>query len=58
MEGHCRRYANLRADKTGDCKVEYGVCVSAAIGGVFGEVGAVFLDWNTKKDLGSSYGNM
>ena len=39
MAGHCRRYANLRADKTGDCEAQYGVCLSAATSGVFGEVG-------------------
>ena len=38
MAGHCRRYANLQADKTGDCEAQCGVCLSAATGGVFGEV--------------------
>jgi hypothetical protein len=46
MAGHCRRYANLRADKTGDCEAEYGVCVSVATGGIFGEVGATLLAWD------------
>jgi hypothetical protein len=41
MAGRCRRYANLREDKTGDYKVEYGVFLSAATGGVFGEIGVV-----------------
>ena len=39
MAGHCRRYANLRPDKTGDCEVESSVCLSAATGGGFGDVG-------------------
>ena len=39
VAGHCRRYANLRPDKTGDCKVEYGVCLSAATSGIFGDAG-------------------
>lgn len=39
MAGHCRRYANLRPDKTGDCETQYGVCLSATTGGLFGEVG-------------------
>jgi hypothetical protein len=49
MAGHCRRYANLRPDKTGDCKVEYGVCLSAATGGIFGEVGVTWSVRNLKK---------
>jgi hypothetical protein len=48
MVGHCRRYANLRSDKTGDCKVEYGVCLSTAMGGIFGEAGATLLAEDNK----------
>ena len=49
MAEHCRRYANLQTDKTGDCKVEYGVCLSAATGGVFGEVGFRFFEKDNKQ---------
>ncbi len=50
MAGHCRRYANLRADKTGDCEAQYGVCLSAAQGGVFAEVGVGVFEKNNHWD--------
>lgn len=49
MAARCRRYANLRSDKTSDCKVEYGVCLSAVTGGVFGEARVGVFSQSLKK---------
>jgi hypothetical protein len=49
MAGQCRRYANLRPDKTSDYEVEYGVCLSVATCGVFGEIGFGFVAWDNQR---------